>query len=113
MVRAGKLRQRIHIEQSTQSADAAGQLTDSWASVRECFGRVVDVSAQETFGGSQVQADVTSLVIIRYPQAGPFPTPEMRVVYYDGDTSRTLNIEKVQRRDERQGLLWIHCTEAL
>ena len=30
MVRAGQLRQRIDIEQSTQTADASGQLTDSW-----------------------------------------------------------------------------------
>lgn len=112
MVRAGQLRQRLHIEQSTQAADAAGQLTDSWASVRECSGRVLDVSASETFSGSQIEPTTTSLVIIRYPQAGDFPAADMRVSYYDGDISRTLNIEKVQRRDERQRQLWLHCTEA-
>jgi len=111
MVRAGQLRQRIDIEQSTQTADAAGQLTDSWASVRECSARVVDVSAAEMFSGSQIEATTTNLVIIRYPHSGPFPDPEMRVTYRDGDSSRTLNIEKVQRRDERQTELWLHCTE--
>tara|TARA_R100001594_G_scaffold149446_1_gene207298 strand:+ start:163 stop:504 length:342 start_codon:yes stop_codon:yes gene_type:complete len=111
VVRAGQLRQRVNIEQSTQAADAAGQLTDSWQSVRECSARVLDVSASETFLGSQIEATTSSLVIIRYPQQGTFPTSEMRVVYEDGDTSRTLNIEKVQRRDERQQQLWLHCTE--
>lgn len=111
MVRAGQLRQRVNIEQSTQTADAAGQLTDSWQSVRECSARVLDVSAAETFGGSQIESTTSSLVIIRYPQQGTFPNSEMRVTYEDGDTSRTLNIEKVQRRDERQQQLWLHCTE--
>ncbi len=111
MVRAGQLRQRINIEQTTQSADASGQLTDSWATVRECSARVLDVSASETFAGSQIEATTSTLVIIRYPQTGSFPDSEMRVVYEDGDNSRTLNIEKVQRRDERQTELWLHCTE--
>ena len=111
MVRAGQLRQRIDIEQSTQTADASGQLTDSWASVRECSARVLDVSASATFSGSQIESTTTTLVIVRYPHAGPFPDSAMRVVYRDGDTTRTLNIEKVQRRDERQTDLWLHCTE--
>ena len=102
MVRAGQLRQRIDIEQSTQSADGSGQLTDSWASVRECSARVLDVSASEQFSGSQIEATTTSLVIIRYPHSGTFPDTAMRVSYRDGDNSRTLNIEKVQRRDARQ-----------
>ena len=111
MVRAGQLRQRIDIEQSTQSADGSGQLTDSWASVRECSARVLDVSASEQFSGSQIEATTTSLVIIRYPHSGTFPDTAMRVSYRDGDNSRTLNIEKVQRRDERQTELGLHCTE--
>mgnify|MGYP003644102963 CR=1 FL=1 len=117
MVRAGQLNRRVQIEKSTQAADAAGQLTDSWSSVRECSARVLDVSASETFSGSQIEATTTSLVIIRYPQSGDFPTAAMRVSYYDGDLGRTLNIEKVQRRSgslcpDRLRQLWLHCTEA-
>lgn len=111
MVRSGQLRQRIDIQQSTQAADASGQLTDAWGSVRECSARVLDVSAAEAFAGSQIESTTTSLVIIRYPQQGTFPDSKMRVVYSDGDNSRTLNIEKIQRRDERQTELWLHCTE--
>ena len=111
MVRAGPLRQRVNIEQSTQTADAAGQLTDAWESVRECSARVLDVSAAETFAGSQIEATTSTLVIIRYPRTGPFPDGKLRVVYEDGDNSRTLNLEKVLRREERQTEMGLHCTE--
>jgi SPP1 family predicted phage head-tail adaptor len=111
MVRAGRLRQRIEIQEATETTSASGQLTETWAAARTCSAEVLDRGGQEKLRGRQVDADVTQVVIIRYPASSTFPTVKMRVQFTEGSITRTLNIQSVQRQDDRRRTIWLYCKE--
>lgn len=111
MVRPGRLRQRVNIQEATETADTSGQLTESWSTIRTCYGEVLDRGGQEVIRGRQVDDQMTNVVIIRYPRSGTFPTAEMRVTFTENSATRTLNIESVQRQDNRRDALWLYCRE--
>ena len=106
MVRAGKLRHRVTLEQRSSTVDDAGQNTDSWSSYRTCYAEVIDKGGAEKIRGQQVDATIQAVVRIRHPE-GTFPEPEHRVTF----GSRTLNIESVQRRDSHDREVWLYCRE--
>ena len=106
MVRAGKLRHRVELQSRATTVDAAGQITGAWSTYRTCFAEVIDAAGAEKIRGQQVDATISHVVRIRYPQ-GTFPTPEHRVVY----DSRNLHVESVQRKDTHEREVWLHCRE--
>ena len=113
MVRAGKLRRRIAIQTNTPTVDGAGQKIASWSTDRTENGYILEKGGGETIRGEQVQEFVDIVAAIRYPRAGTFPTSEMRIQYTDGASTRTFNIELVQRRDNFNHELWLYCSEDL
>jgi SPP1 family predicted phage head-tail adaptor len=112
MLRAGKLRQRVTIQQKGTTADAAGQISDSWSTLITVSGAVMDMGGRETILGEQVDATVDAVVIIRKPRtSGNLPTPEMRVQFTDDLVTRTLNISSVLNKDDMHKELWLMCRE--
>jgi SPP1 family predicted phage head-tail adaptor len=109
MVRAGKLRHRVALQNNTGTADSAGQVSESWTTYSTVYGEVIDTGGVEKVRGQQVDATISALVRIRYPASGTFPTAEHRVSW----NSRIFNIQTVQRKDTHERELWLLCREAV
>ena len=113
MLRAGQLRQRVTIPQRGTTADAAGQITDTWSDLLTVAGSVMDTGGSETMRGVGIDATVDAVVIVRKPRtSGNLPKPEMRVQFTDDLVTRTLNIHSVLNKDDKHQELWLMCKEA-
>lgn len=104
----GRLRQRVTIQQVTRDPDAAGQLIETWSTLYTVYAEVMGTGGDESLRGQQMEADVVTLIRIRYPRGGKLPTPLMRVVV---DGNRYLNIARVLDRDGNKSELYLHCKE--
>ena len=106
MIPAGTLRQRITIQQSTDSQDATGQPIRTWANVISGVpARVESVAGGETVRGRQVMAQTTTLLTTRWMSG---ITPSMRIVF----CNRTLGILRVNDPVGDRRELRIECKEA-
>lgn len=100
------------MQQHGTSQDAAGQVTESWTTYRNCFARVFDKSGGEVRQGDRTVPVTHTVVEIRYPRAGRFPAQEDRVLYRETDgRTRHLNIKAVSERDGLQKSLQLQCVE--
>ena len=107
VIRAGRLRQLVTIQQPTFTQDAAGQQTASWGDVEaDVPAEVEAVAGGETRRGLQVEATVTTVITMRW-RADVGPT--WRIVH-DG---RTLNIERAVDPDGRRIELVGQCKEVI
>ena len=102
---AGRLNHRVTIQTPTTSADAAGGVTQTWATFATVWARIEPLSAHRLFQAQQANADVTGVAHIRY-LAGLEPT--MRIKF----GSRYLRIQSIIA-DERQVETQILYKEAL
>ena len=107
-----KLRHRISLQNHSTTQDAAGQVTESWTTYRNCFARVNDKSGNEQLQGDRKVPVTFTAIEIRYPRNGRFPVQEDRVLYRE-TTGRTrrLNIKEVNQRDGVQRNLLLQCVE--
>ena len=108
-----RLRQRIQLQRNEPTQDATGQPVESWQVLRRCWASIQDGSRGNT---EELASKLTAVrpvnVYIRYPKDGAqYPYARDRVVYDEGDITRTLNIESIQRLDESRRLLLLECTE--
>lgn len=107
-----KLRHRISLQQHGTSQDAAGQVTESWTTYRDCSARVFDKSGAEKNQGDRTISVTQTVVEIRYPRSGRFPVAEDRVLYRETNgRTRRLNIKEVSERDGVQRALHLQCVE--
>jgi len=106
-----RLRQRLKIQQATNTLDGQGQPIESWATYRNCSGNVKDTGGRELQRGEGQEAIVDALVTIRHPHDGRIPTAEDRVVFVEGETTRTFNIVAVKRREEQRRWLELHVKD--
>jgi len=65
-MRSGRLRHRVHIQASTKTADAAGTLVETWATVAEVYADIRPIRAREFVREGQVQGDITHTIQVRY-----------------------------------------------
>lgn len=78
-MRAGQLRNRITIQSSTATPDAAGQLTRTWSTFAASVpAKVESVTGGETLRGRQIAAETKIVFTVRY-LAGV--TAQMRVSF--------------------------------
>lgn len=106
MVRAGRLRERVTIEQATAGTpDAKGARTDSWAEFATRYARIVPLQGRELYTARQVYAEASHRVEMRRLDA---VTPKMRAVF----GTRVFDIEDVQQ-DERKRETYLIVTESV
>ena len=100
----GAMRERITFQSVTETVDTAGGFTDTWAAVDTVWARVTPVKGNETETGAQVTAVQTYLVEIRHRTG---LTTKMRILW----GAKTLNIRRIENRDERTRRLMIEAVE--
>ena len=61
--------------------------------------------------GEGQEAIVDALVTIRHPHEGRIPTAEDRVIFVEGETTRTFNVLSVKRKGEQRRWLELHVKE--
>lgn len=66
MIRPGEMRERVTIQAATQTANALGETTLSWADVSTVWASVNGVSANEALQYGQQSTTVTHRVRMRY-----------------------------------------------
>ena len=105
-MKAGDLRHRITIQQRTLTPDGLGGHTETWSELATVWAAVWPVSAKERIAGSQVQAETTHRVRIRYLEG---VLPQMRILF----GSRLFEIDSIINTDERMFQIDLLCTEGL
>jgi len=103
-MRAGVMRQRVAIEQATESRDAHGGVTRTWTAYATRWASIEPMQGRELFEAQQVKSNVTHKVRLRHLDG----ITESMVVKH---LSRTLNIESIINTHERNAETVLLCTE--
>lgn len=74
----GKLRQRVDLQQATESQNAFGEMTKSWATAATVWAAVEDLQGREFLEARQLEAEVSTRIRIR-ERAGV--GPDWRVLH--------------------------------
>lgn len=102
---AGRLRERVTVQQAAESRNAIGETVLSWSTFAERWASVEGVSARESLAYGQQQIDVTHRVRLRY-LAGL--TQNMRI-QWRGRTLEIISLLEHNNRSEHEML----CQEAV
>lgn len=106
-MRAGKLRQRLMVDQATVTRDALGAPVYTWNKVGERWAGLEPLSGREFFSAQQLQSDVTHRVTIRYDH-------DLDPMYYRFRyQGRIFNIDSVLNIDERNREMQCMCREEI
>jgi SPP1 family predicted phage head-tail adaptor len=106
VVRAGKLRRRLIIQQAVETQGATGELSISWGTFATVYGAVEPLRGREFFAAKEFQAEVTTRIRIRYLVG---VTPKMQIL--DGITVYLINavIDPEMKHQELQ----LMCVEVV
>lgn len=102
---AGRLRERVTVQQAAETRNALGETVLSWATYAERWASVEGVSAREALAAGQQDVTITHRVRMRYLSG---MTQNMRIVW----RSRTLNIISLLEYDNQTEHVAI-CEEAV
>ncbi len=101
---ASRLRHKITIETSSESANSYGEAVQTWTTYATMKAAVEPLNGREYFSGQQTDAEINTRFRIRYV-AGI--TSKMRIAF----DSRTFDIKAVINDQERNKELTIMATE--
>ena len=107
VVRAGRFRHRVTVQQPDGSADDHGERTQAWVSFGTAgrWAAIEPLSGRELVVAAQVDPQLSVVIRMRFT---PGITTQMRVLIHD---NRILNIGYIVNRDERNRELDLFCTE--
>lgn len=91
---AGRLRERVTVQQASESRNALGETVLAWSTYAERWASVEGVSAREALAAGQQDVTITHRVRMRYVSG---MTQNMRIAW----RSRTLNIVSLLEYDNR------------
>ena len=104
-MRAGRLRERVVIQESTGgNPSASGERTDTWSTVMTRWAELIPQGGREFMAAQQVRNEMTHLVRMRYEST---ITPDMRLKL----GSRYLYIIGIENVRERERELRLSCVE--
>ena len=104
MVRAGRYRERVTIQQATEAANSLGEMIETWGTYATRFAEVAPFSGSERFQAQTLNAEILHEVRMRYVSG---VTPKMRLLY----GIRVLKIERIiDEREEHRELVML-CSE--
>lgn len=104
VIRAGKLRNKIVIQQNTPSTDSFGERDASWSTFATVWADIKPLTSREYWDAVQVNAESTLKFVIRYLSG---VTPKMRISW----DSRIFNIESIINVDERNKMIVLLAVE--
>lgn len=105
-MRAGRLRNRVTLQEKSVMLSAEGEETITWVNVATVWAGIEPASGREYGIASAEYAEVTTRIVMRYR---PGVVPEMRATYGD----HTYNIRSVIDPDMRHKELLLMCDEVL
>lgn len=103
-MRAGKLRERIAIQQFTETQNAIGEPVKTWGTFASVWAAIIPLSGDEFFQSGQRNANVSHRIEIR---ARSGVNAKHRVAY----KNRVFRIEAVLNIDERDREMHLFCEE--
>lgn len=103
---AGRLRQRVTIQEKDPTQDEYGEEVPTWSDVATVWAAVEPLRGREFLEAQRVGAEVTTRIRIRYRDG---IVPEMRVVWGD----HVYDIEAVIPVKERQREIHLMCKELM
>lgn len=104
MIHPGKLRERVTVQQATETRNGLGEVVQAWSTYATVWASVEGISSREALQQGQVQTDVSHRVQMRYLNG---LTHTMRLYW----RSRALEIVSVLEHGNRSEHE-ILCTEA-
>lgn len=107
-MRAGRLRQRVTIQQKSVTQNTYGEEVITWVAYHTAWAAVEPVRGREFYEQAMAGADVTARIVLRWPGALDI-TPDMRAVH----GSRIYDIESVIRVEERRREVQLMCREVV
>lgn len=105
-MRAGELRKRVTLQRLVAGRDSLGGVTESWEDVGTYWAAVEPLKGHEFFAASQVNAEVTGRIRMRYR---PGVDPTMRAAL----GTRVFAIQAVIDVDERHRELHLMVREVV
>lgn len=105
MIHPGKLRDRVTVQQATETRNSLGEVVQSWSTYATVWASVEGISSREALQQGQVQTDVSHRVQMRFLSG---LTHNMRLYW----RARPLEIVSVLEHGNRSKHE-ILCTEAL
>ena len=108
-MRAGKLRHLVQIERATETRDAVGGVTQSWAKLDKRWADVKPLAGREFFEAAAINSGLTHQVRIRF-FAG-ITNKDRIAIENPAGTTRYLNIGSVINADERNREQILMCKE--
>lgn len=106
MVRAGRMRQKVIIQELTDAKGAQGGRSETWATFQNVWAAIKPLRGREYFAADQAQSRVSHEIRTRWISG---VTPKMRVTY----DSRTFRIQSAINEDERDQVLLLMCEEII
>lgn len=106
MMQAGKLRDRVGIENPATVSDGAGGATTTWVNVATVWANITLVNARENRAAEQRAEKITHKITLRYRDD---INATMRLV----SGARIFEIEAITNEDERDHWLVCRCVEGL
>ena len=103
-INIGQLRHRLELHSASSTDNDFGEPILTFASYTTVWGQVSPMKGEELFHAQQTIPTITHKVLIRYNSN---VTAEHRVVF----DSRTFEINAVLNPEERNEMLFLHCTE--
>lgn len=94
MIRAGELRERVTVQQSSETRNPLGEAIPTWSTFAEVWASVNGVTSRELLLAGQQQTEISHRVKMRYL---PGLTQQMRLAW----RGRTLEIVSVLEQDNR------------
>lgn len=103
-VNIGQLRHRLELHSASPTPNDFNEPIDAWSSYGTVWGRISPMKGEELFHAQQTNATVTHKILIRYNSN---VTAKHRVIF----NSRIFEINAVLDPEERNEMLFLHCTE--
>ena len=103
-IRAGRLRNRVTIQTSTESRSTHGDLERTWTTFKTVWASISPVTGREYIEGNAVQAQVSHRITFRHLDG---VTPKMRILF----GTRVFHVQHVANVDERGAELQALCLE--
>jgi SPP1 family predicted phage head-tail adaptor len=105
-MRAGKLRRQLEIQQAIETQGTTGEMAIIWTTFATVFGSVEPLRGREFWAASELQAEVSTRIRIRYLDG---VTPKMQVV----DGSKLYWIDTVIDPEMRHIEMQLMCKEVV